>query len=70
MADFSREEMMRDLAAADAAGDTRVAQHIAGRIKALDAGKPAAPAPAAARRPGTARTRANRRACCGTSATR
>lgn len=36
-------EMMADLAAADAAGDTDLAQHIAGRIKAMRAPPPAPP---------------------------
>jgi len=42
MADPSLDEMMGDLAAADAAGDTQLAQHIAGRIKSLQT--PVAPA--------------------------
>lgn len=36
-------EMMADLAAADAAGDTALAQHIAGRIKAMRAPPPVPP---------------------------
>lgn len=37
MAEFTEAEMMKDLARADAAGDTQLAQHIAGRIKDLRA---------------------------------
>jgi hypothetical protein len=38
MADFSEQEMLADLDAADAAGDTQLAQHIAGLIKQKRAG--------------------------------
>jgi hypothetical protein len=40
MPNFSEAEMMADLAAADAAGDARTAQHIAGLIKAQRAAQP------------------------------
>lgn len=49
MADPSLDEMMGDLAAADAAGDTELAQRIAGKIKAAQGPEPVSRLEAAAR---------------------
>ncbi len=48
------DEMMRDLAAADAAGDTQLANHIAGLIRTAQAGGTGAPPLAAAHAPDAA----------------